>query len=413
MSNIDLPSSQTVLLLHGPKKPYEVTAGYAIPEVKSENEVLVRAETFGLNPIDWKAPDFNFGIPVLPYIAGRELVGRVVKPSKPDSRLREGDQVLVISTDYRDLRKAGFQEYVVSSDFNTVRIPPNVPRQPGATIGVAYVAAVLSLGVCMGVDFSSILDGPDLLQVVRSVEPSLLPQDVRQECLSGIQDRERAVPGDWLAIWGGSSTSANLAVQLARLAGLRVVTIVDKAKHGLRLADHEVLRPDLLVDSHSPARAVEIIRANVGKKLRFALDTTGRDSAKSLLDALTPDDELEGIKVGEEKTTTTTTTTPPPSPPDTPRRQRSQSAHLVGLTGLPKGQAPEGVAYHTVPIKIFHEVPAVGEALVLWLERLLESGLVKPPEVLAAEQGFDGVNRGLDRMRKGEISGGRMVVDIS
>lgn len=56
MSNIDLPSSQTVLLLHGPKKPYEVTAGYAIPEVKSENEVLVRAETFGLNPIDWKAP---------------------------------------------------------------------------------------------------------------------------------------------------------------------------------------------------------------------------------------------------------------------------------------------------------------------------------------------------------------------
>ncbi|EEY15281.1 conserved hypothetical protein [Verticillium alfalfae VaMs.102] len=393
MSNIDLPSSQTVLLLHGPKKPYEVTTGYAIPEVQSENEVLVRAETFGLNPIDWKAPspsDFNFGIPVLPYIAGRELVGRVVKPSKPGSRLREGDQVLVISTDYRDLRKAGFQEYVVSSDFNTVRIPPNVPRQPGATIGVAYVAAVLSLGVCMGVDFSSILDGPDLLQVVRTG--------------SG-QCRATGWP-----FWGGSSTSANLAVQLARLAGLRVVTIVDKAKHGLRLADHEILRPDLLVDSHSPARAVEIIRANVGKKLRFALDTTGRDSAKSLLDALTRDDELEGVKVGEEKTTTTT---PPPSPPDTPRRQRSQSAHLVGLTGLPKGQAPEGVAYHTVPIKIFHEVPAVGEALVLWLERLLESGLVKPPEVLAAEQGFDGVNRGLDRMRKGEISGGRMVVDIS
>ncbi|KAM0325747.1 hypothetical protein ACHAQA_007047 [Verticillium albo-atrum] len=408
MSDIDIPSDQTVLLLHGPKQPYETTTGYAIPELKDESEVLVRAETFGLNPIDWKAPDYNFGLPVLPYIAGRELVGRIVKSSKADSRLREGDQVLVISTDYRDLRKAGFQQYVVSSDFNTVRIPPNVSRQPGATIGVAYVAAALSLGVCMGVDFSSILDGPDLIQLVRSIQPETLPEDVRAECLSGIQDRERAVPGDWIAIWGGSSTSANLAVQLARLAGLRVVTIVDKAKHGLRLADHEVLRPDLLVDSHSPSRAVDIIRANVGKKLRFALDTTGRDSAKSLLDALTPADSLEGIKVGNEKTTT-----PPPSPPDTPRRTKSQSAHLVGLTGLPKGQAPEGVAYHTVPIKIFHDVPAVGEALVLWLERLLEKGLVTPPEVLAAEKGFDGVNRGLDRMRKGEISGGRMVVDIS
>ncbi|KAM0286477.1 hypothetical protein ACHAQH_000903 [Verticillium albo-atrum] len=408
MSSIDIPSGQTVLLLHGPRQPYEVTTGYAIPELKNQSEVLVRAETFGLNPIDWKAPDYNFGLPVLPYIAGRELVGRIAKSSKTDSRLKEGDQVLVISTDYRDLRKAGFQQYVVSSDFNTVRIPPNVSRQPGATIGVAYVAAALSLGVCMGVDFSGILDGPDLIELVRSIQPESLPEDVRAECLSGIQDHERAVPGDWLAIWGGSSTSANLAVQLARLVGLRVVTIVDKAKHGLRLADHEVLRPDLLVDSHSPTRAVEIIRANVGKKLRFALDTTGRDSAKSLLDALTPADGLEGIKVDEEKTTT-----PPPSPPDTPRRTKTQSAHLVGLTGLPKGQAPEGVAYHTVPIKIFHEVPAVGEALVLWLERLLESGLVKPPEVLAAEQGFDGVNRGLDRMRKGEISGGRMVVDIS
>jgi NADPH:quinone reductase-like Zn-dependent oxidoreductase len=37
--------------------------------------------------------DFNFAIPELPYISGRELAGEVVlKPSQP-SRLRVGDRV--------------------------------------------------------------------------------------------------------------------------------------------------------------------------------------------------------------------------------------------------------------------------------------------------------------------------------
>ncbi|KAG7084807.1 alcohol dehydrogenase GroES-like domain-containing protein [Colletotrichum scovillei] len=406
----EIPATQTVLILHAAKQPYETAEGYQVPEIQNEQEVLVKTEHIGLNPIDWKAPDFNFAIPTLPYISGRELVGRVVRRPQPSSttaatasqtqsqsRLREGDQVLVISTDYRDLRKAAYQEYVVTSDFNAARIPPNVSPRAGATLGVAFVAAALSLAVCMGVDFSHVLDGPDLLTILRSVPPESLPQDIRAECLSGIGNHERATAGDWVVIWGGSSTSANLAVQLARLAGLKVVTVVDKLRHGLRLSNHTVLRPDLLVDSHDPARAIDIIRANVGKDLRFALDTSGRESAGWLLRALTPSQDANA----------------PPSPPDTPRNSAPTVKHLIGLTGLPKEQAPEAVAYHTVPIKVFHEVPAVGEALVTWLERLLESGLVSPPEVLGVEEGFEGINRGLDRMRKGEIRGGRMVVSLA
>lgn len=279
-----------------------------------------------------------------------------------------------------------------------MRIPRSLSPQAGATLGVAFVAAALSLGICMGVDFSPVLGGPDLLSLVRSTVPAeQLPADIRGECLSGIRDdSERAAAGDWVAVWGGSSTSANMAVQLARLAGLRVVTVVDKLRHGLRLSDHKVLRPDLLVDSHDPSRAVDVIRANVGGDLRFALDTSGRDSATWLLRALSSEKDAGR----------------PPSPPDTPRDSSPSRRHLIGLTGLPKEQAPEGVAYHTVPIKVFHEVPAVGEALSLWLERLLENGLVSPPEVLGVESGFEGINRGLDRMRRGEIRGGRMVVSL-
>ncbi|CCF44839.1 quinone oxidoreductase, partial [Colletotrichum higginsianum] len=109
----DIPETQTVLILYAAKQPYETAEGYQVPEIEDEHEVLVKTEHIGLNPIDWKAPDFNFAIPSLPYISGRELVGRVVRrrPSS-HSRLRDGDRVLVISTDYRDLRKAAYQQYV-------------------------------------------------------------------------------------------------------------------------------------------------------------------------------------------------------------------------------------------------------------------------------------------------------------
>ncbi|EGO56009.1 hypothetical protein NEUTE1DRAFT_124286 [Neurospora tetrasperma FGSC 2508] len=405
MEPLPAPEKQTVLLLHAAKQPYQLTEDYPVPRVEGEHDVLVRTQTIGLNPIDWKAPDFNFAIPELPYISGRELAGEVVQTSRKDSRLKPRDRVLAISTDYRDLRKAAYQQYVISFDYNTVRIPPSLSLEEGSTLGVAFVAAALSLGVCMGVDFSSILSGPDLFSLLRSsVSPGSLAEDICSECLDGICSHERARAGDWVAVWGGSSTSANLTIQLAKLAGLKVVTIVDKAKHGLRLSNHEVLKADLLVDSHDPERAVQIIRQNLKGKLRFGVDTRGRESATSLLHALSPDNiDSPPLPAGEK----------PPSPPGTPKEETLLGAHLIGLTGLPKQQAPEGTMFHTVPIKLFHEVPEVGGALCQWLERLLAEGLVKAPEIIDVVQGLGSINRGLDRMRKGEISGGKLVVRVA
>ncbi|KAK8105247.1 GroES-like protein [Apiospora kogelbergensis] len=414
---------QKAAVLRSLKQPYLVDHDCAVPKVLHEWEILVKSHVIGLNPIDWKAPDFGFGIPTLPYTGGRELAGRVIQASKSTSRVKEGDNVICISTDYRDLRKAAYQEYVVSSSFNTVRIPSSVPLQSAATLGVAFVAAALALGICMGVDFSHTADGPDLLELVQKYQQPFsspggkggsyqLPEDIRAECLEGLGPGERALPGDWVAIWGGSSTSANLAVQLARLAGLRVVTLVDTAKHGLRLSaphhdggKHAHLRPDLLVDSHDPDRAVAILRASLGPRLRFALDTRGRDSAAALGRALRQEAPGDDVVKGPGLDSA------PVTPRQSPRTSKvAPRAHLVGLTGLPKEPAGEDVVYHTVPIKLYHEAPEVGEALSSWLERLLETGALVPPDIIAVEQGFDGINVGLDRMRRGEISGGKAVV---
>jgi hypothetical protein len=170
--------------------------------------------------------------------------------------------------------------------------------------------------------------------------------------------------------------------------------VVDGLKHGLRLSSHATIRPDLLVDSHDPERAVQIIKANTRGKLRFGIDTRGKETATYLLKALTTEDFIKS----------------PPSPPSTPPNSVRLRAHLIGLTGLPKADIPDGSLLHNVPIKVFHEVPEVGYALCGWLERLLETGAVSPPDIIDVQEGLESINSGLDRMRRGEISGGKLVV---
>lgn len=55
-SDITVPDTQKILLLYGPRQPYKVVENYAVPKLLSDDEVLVRTRTIGLNPIDWKAP---------------------------------------------------------------------------------------------------------------------------------------------------------------------------------------------------------------------------------------------------------------------------------------------------------------------------------------------------------------------
>ncbi|KIW32772.1 uncharacterized protein PV07_04295 [Cladophialophora immunda] len=392
----NISTQQRALLLHAPKQPYAEVLDHPIPSLLDNRELLVWNRVIGLNPIDWKAPDFNFGIPQLPYISGRELVGEVAISPRQESRFKPGDLVIVISTDYRDLRKAAYQQCVVATDFNTCRLPPNIAPESGASLGVAFVAAALCLGICVGLDFSKVANGPDLLSIVRGLDPQRLPEDIRSECLNGINQAEKARPGDWLAIWGGSSTSAFMLNQIARLMGLRTISIMDCRKHALSVSSDSRTKPDIVVDNHNPERAIEITRSVTNNSLRFAVDTVGRDTAKHLMQCLQQHSEF----MDDDSATTLKT--------DAARL----AAHLVGLTGLPKGSPPTNITFHTVPIKVFHEIPELGEVLMLWLERLLAQGLLVPPTILGVREGFGEINDALDSMRRGEISGGRLVVRV-
>lgn len=168
-----------------------------------------------------------------------------------------------------------------------------------------------------------------------------------------------------------------MALQIAKRAGLRVICVADAAKHGSRLYD---LGADILVDRIDEERAIGVVKSVTGGKLRFALDSAGPASASRLQDALQ-------------------------------QSSNGQKAHLLALAGLPK-QKPEGIVHHNLPIKIFHDAPIIGEAIMTWLEELLLSNTLTLPHIEIAEGGLSGVNDALDRLRRGEISAKRIVVPV-
>lgn len=188
-------------------------------------------------------------------------------------------------------------------------------------------------------------------------------------------------------------------MQLARLAGLRVAVVVDQAKHGAWMSCHPVLEPDLLVDSHDGERAVAVVRACTRGTLRIGLDTRGAESAALLLAALRCERPAADADAC-------------PSPPATPTAGPGPMRHLVGLAGLPKDTTPAGVRLHSVPVKLFHEVPAVGRALTSWLERLLAARRIAAPRIAGVGQGLESINECLGRMREGDVSAGKLVVRV-
>ena len=176
-----------------------------------------------------------------------------------------------------------------------------------------------------------------------------------------------------------ASTNTGLAaIQLAKLAGLRIIAVADLTRHSRKLFD---LGVDIQVDRHDSRRAIEIISNTTDNNLRFGLDSIGRETAAHLQEALE-------------------------------RSRGGKQAHLVGLTGLPKERLP-GIKYHNVPVKVFHSMPPVGEQIMDWLERLLLEKALKTPEIVIASGGLEGINGALDQLRNGTVSRKRIVVPIT
>lgn len=101
----------------------------------------------------------------------------------------------------------------MTNDFNVAKVPSNLSANKGAAIGVAFVSAVVALGVSIGVNFANTLkapQGPDLRSILNRIGRDQVPHDVQTECFDSISSIEQPKNGDWVAIWGGQSVNQTL-----------------------------------------------------------------------------------------------------------------------------------------------------------------------------------------------------------
>ncbi len=161
------------------------------PEV-GEAEVLVKIKAIGVNPVDWKIRQGGLvkRIPhQLPIILGWDMAGEVETVGFSARRFQVGDQVYGYCR--RPIVQHGtYAEYIALPESYITRKPQNMPYEQAASVPLAALTA-----------YQSIYGAVNIQQ------------------------------GETILILGASGGVGSFAVQLAKVAGVKVIGLASKQNH--------------------------------------------------------------------------------------------------------------------------------------------------------------------------------------
>jgi NADPH:quinone reductase-like Zn-dependent oxidoreductase len=181
---------------------------------------------------------------------------------------------------------------------------------------------------------------------------------------------------DWLLIWGGSAVTGQFATQYAVLSGLNVITVTSEKTKALSQslgATHVVSR-----DGKTDEEIVSEIKAVTGDRITRAIDLVGPKTAALILDCVSETSPVE-------------------------------FAPLAMMSS--KQIIPANVTTHTVEMKQF-VLDKTNMFYAEELNRMLQSGELKMPEIHVMDGGLEVVVSGLEMLKKGDMGGKKMVVRI-
>ena len=179
-----------------------------------------------------------------------------------------------------------------------------------------------------------------------------------------------------LLIWGGSTITAQFAIQLAVIAGLKVVAVTSSKTMPLAKslgAAHVVTR-----DGKSGDEIVAEIRSICGDTITRGIDLVGTETANHCLRALS----------------------------------QSQLALFAPLAMLSsKAVVPENISVETVEMKQFVLDPS-SQVYSSRLNKLIEEKRIMLPQIEVLEGGLDNIQNGLERLKKGDMAGKKVIVSM-
>ncbi|KAJ5770962.1 uncharacterized protein N7511_003013 [Penicillium nucicola] len=325
------------------------------PEI-SDNEILVQVRAVALNPVDNKNIDF---LSPNNSTIGCDYAGEVAKVGKDMiGRWNVGDRVagFVHGGQYPDV--GSFAEYLKVDGELAWPIPDAITTSEAATYGIPAVTAVFAL----------------------------LHLDVAwEDILSGATKQSSAKSS--ILIYSGGSNVGLFAIQLAKRAGLHVIATASPRSFDL------VKRygADTVFDYRSPTAASEISKAH--PDITKALDCFSEGNSSHFC--------AEVLKNGRVITLLDQ---------GKPKRADIEFKSLMVFTAFGKPfslLSPLGPKFSVVP-----DDRDSLRRLYASLSQLC-NGALKPPPITVLEGGLNAVLLGLDRLRKGEAQGTKLVVQLT
>jgi NADPH:quinone reductase-like Zn-dependent oxidoreductase len=324
-----------------------------VPEIKNY-EILVRVRCVALNPTDFKHIDI---LSPRGAIIGCDYSGTVAKiGTEAPGNWTVGDRVAGWTHGGLYTDRGSFAEYLKIPGDLAWKVPPSVSDEQATTFGVSAVTAMLALNVRLGVPWI------DAFPVKERSDTPLL-------------------------IYSGSTAVGLYAIQLSKLAGLKVVTTASPKSHDLV----KEYGADDVFDYRSPTAVEDIIQAypnidramdcfSEGGSTEFCARVVhkSRGWVTTLLDS--GKTEIDGVKVDFLLAYTVFNEEFQWLPPMGPR---------------------------------FSKVPSDNEALRRFYGALPEiSKQLKPPPLKQLDGGLGNLSAGLDLLRQGRVSGTKLVARL-
>ncbi|KAG0708121.1 chaperonin 10-like protein [Suillus ampliporus] len=318
---------------------------HSIPK-PGKGEVLIKVYSAALNPVDYKIQEYGMFVETYPVVLGEDIAGLVEEVGEDVRNFAKGDRVFTHGSFSND--RSGFQQFTLAVTNFTAKIPDNLGYDDAATIPLAFDTA--STGLYNDNKYGI----------------GLMPPWV-----NGGLDKYSRTP---IVVIGGASSVGSYVVQLARLSGFSPIIATASPTHEAYLKS---LGATHVFDRHMSA---EDLKASVSK-------VTG-GPIQCVYDAISlPETQQVGWPL------------------------LGPGGFLI-LTLPASVKEAEGKGRKTIQT---YGNPHAKENQLLcsgsWakLSKWLEDGSIKPNRYEVLPNGLEGIIEGLERMKKGKVSGKKLV----
>ncbi|RFU31127.1 hypothetical protein B7463_g5208, partial [Scytalidium lignicola] len=320
--------------------------------------VRVKVLAVALNPTDWKHVLWWKGKPGINTTVGCDYAGVIDKLGPGvGGDLKIGDRIagFAYGSNANDTETGIFSEYANVDSGTCVKIPKAMSAEEASTIGVASITAGQTSYQNLGLPLPT--------------KPATKPFPV--------------------LIYGGSTSVGNLAIQYAKLSGLTVVTLASKRNHDWLLS----LGADAVFD-YNDADVAKKVRECTDNKLEFALDTISEEGSATIVDGCISSNGGKVAQILEVDAS----------------KHRKDIQYFLTLAYTAFGND-----FKFLGAFDFKAPPADREFAISFFkitENLLSEGKIKPHKVKLMQGGLSAIDKGLNLLQDGKVSGEKLVYRI-